>query len=289
MVLIIGFLPASAKVQVDRTTIESEQLSKALTENEEYKQMKRVLDSLEVVMFEIDEKLTIAQMKRVEAVEKKVEARETRIGNWLILCISIICIVGVIKLWKGNRDEGLAALMIESPIVVAAVILLFFLLSQPTGKLKKELEYEQARLVAEGQLCAEDAEWKMLNTQRTLMLQSLENVKERVKLDIKPKVDAVVQLKQHELDNYIKKNSVSKKLTILSCAWSASPIQQNLNDNNDEKRYLHMLLSDYVYKVVDASKDKRWLGVKPGMQVLFEKRYTGYGTFEEVLTPLWDK
>ena len=36
------------------------------------------------------------------------------------------------------------------------------------GKLKKELAYEQSRLVAEGQLCAEDAEWQMLNRQRTL-------------------------------------------------------------------------------------------------------------------------
>ena len=289
MVLIIGFLPAFAKVQVDRTTIESEQLSKALTENEEYKQMKTALDSLEIVMLEIDEKLTIAQMKRVEAVEKKVEARETRIGNWLILCISIICIVGVINLWKGNRDEGLAALMIESPIGVAAVILLFFLISQPTGKLKKELAYEQSRLVAEGQLCAEDAEWQMLNRQRTLMLQSLENIKEKVRLDIMPKVDAVVQEKQRELDNYIKKNRFSKKLTILSYEGSASPNQQILSENDGEKRYLHMMLSNRVYKVVEASKDKRWLGVKPGMQVLFENRCIGYDTFEEVLTPLWDK
>lgn len=183
-----------------------------------------------------------------------------------------------------------------------------------------------------------DSQISSLLTEQKNIKEYLANCEQSVRKAISSSVDSVYRIEVEnqrarrqaeaiKLQEFIKKNNVSKKLKIIACSWEKeADIQEHGSLNGDlssigggggllgvgggigagmsksngkinggytgriygEQFYLlHFILSDNSYHVINAKEHPEWRMAKKHLVVKYEKIYTDYAQYKETLTPLW--
>ena len=283
---------------------------------------------------------TISNRKNELTAEKqKMSSSYDDIKHWMVIPIvfSIFLFLKSIprdkvdfrgQVYEESSNSGMmiAAIMFIGSCCVGSYC--FYMGEASRDQLQK---YQAENFISDSQISTLQAEQKKIE-------EYLANCEQTVQKSIRLSVDSVYlievekqqatrQAEADKLQEFIKKNNVSKKLKIIACSWEKeADTQEHGSLNGDlssigggggvlgigggvgagmsksngkingrytgriygEEFYLfHFILSDNSYHVINAKEHPEWRMAKKHLVVKYEKLYTDYTQYKETLTPLW--